>query len=137
LEKMKRVCDMQAYVLPQALSHAEKIGVSTEENPIISEETPVISEETRGKEKEKITTTTTISFNKESGKEKNAQNPVPDLFEVRTYFRKLGFSETEAVIEAARFLAYNAARGWEGLLKAEWQALAQLWAERKDERDGI
>ena len=101
----------------RALESAPENGVSATEIRVIATETTVSATEIPIKEKRnKITTTTT-------------EKP-PSFAEVHDYFKHESCLDQKcsAARETARFITYNAARGWDCLPR--WREAADLWVER-------
>lgn len=105
----------------EAFESTPENGVSATETEVIVTETPVYVTETPIKEnKNKITTTTT-------------EKP-PSFHEIHDYLAHeslLDVSRFSPTSEAAKFMAYNANRGWDCLPR--WREAADLWVARVED----
>ena len=63
-------------------------------------------------------------------KPKKAKPDTPSLEAVLAAFAERGFSPDKASQEAARFLAYNTAKGWKG----DWQANVERWQAQESDK---
>jgi hypothetical protein len=103
-------------------------------------ESKVNVESKNGKEKEITTTTTTESACVRESEDLGSQgveNSAPNIFDVAKYFNdnEPKFeSKGKATIEASKFIAYNAKRGWDCL--PDWKKAADLWVARIADKNG-
>ena len=95
-----------------------------------------VNVESKNGNKREITTTTTTESAHASESEAVEKSP-PVLFEVAKYFNDTTprlDNKGKATVEAAKFVAYNAKRGWDCL--PNWKAAADLWVARLGEKGG-
>ena len=63
-------------------------------------------------------------------KKPKAQTDTPSAKDVQAAFQKRGLAPDRAKAEAARFLAYNTAKGWKG----DWQANVERWQAQESDK---
>ena len=143
--KMKRKIKMDTYLLVDVLAVLEKIKENSEEIGFSSEEIGFSSEKStqsksKSKKKPKIkieTTTTTESAHAHTSESEVVEKSPPEIFEVAKYFNNTTprlNNKGAATLEAAKFVAYNAKRGWDCL--PDWKKAADLWLARIGEKGG-
>ena len=147
--KMKRKIKMDTYLLVDVLAvlekikeNSEEIGFSSEEIGFSSEKSTQSKSKSKSKKKPKIktkntTTTTTESARTHTCESEAVEKSAPVIFEVAEYFNdttpRLN-NKGAATLEAAKFVAYNAKRGWDCL--PDWKKAADLWLARIGEKGG-
>ena len=144
--KMKRKIKMDTYLLVDVLAVLEKIKENSEQIGFSSEEISFSSEKsTQSKSKKKTekkntnTTTTTIqgSAGARTCESEDVEKSPPAAFEVAIYLENSDprfDRKSVAFAEAAKFVAYNAKRGWDCL--PDWKKAADLWVARIGEKNG-
>lgn len=145
--RAKRKIKMDTYLLVDVLVVLEKIKENSEEIGFSSEEIGFSTEKgTQSKSKSKkeekknffnTTTTARTHTHAHDSMENTSDKIPPTLTQVSLFFQGEYEADnfSDPLLEAEKFVAYNAKRGWDCL--PNWEVTAELWAARiRDHKRG-